>query len=714
MEVQKDAFSQFQDYNLRSPADFEKAEKHGKSQTIYQSIIQQSERCSCCNNPIQTIPYSISCNLKVFSQHGYAFKYFNYIKLNFLLLLIGFLIFGIYNIQENLKGNQCNQHKDCKKNLNNYSSLLNRMDNDQFSRFQDIYLDLLYFIAILVQICFIGYITYYKNACLNVDNDQDIEKIIKYCSVKVSQIPRNWEREKIQEFFSQGMWEKKKIIYNILDICMIYDHEYLENQFKQKIKQQLTIIQNQSISLKEVISKTVNIYSVLQDETLLMFNGTAIITFTNQADLIKFVKYFRWVLIPNSFKLESPPRPSDVIWHNNSSFSKLEYLKLFFICFGWLPIIGIQVAKYNYLSENGNPDSSTSYQSTLLSLAISLLLYLLTQFCENSISQFFNLKDFNSNRQKKRIFMLFNETIVIQYFYLIPPIFVGVYSGSGTRQQKLWRSGGLSEDIIFIQLSNAIFPIIFSIIDVTYGLQLLKRFWFRKIKKNSDLTQIEANQLYERQLDFYKKRLSITQLVSICCYYGYIYPICYFITLLALIVIYWIEKYNMIKNGVSSKITTKFHISRYNLLAFLIFQLLSNQIFHIAFWQFDYKSITNYIYAIQYMFLSYILITKKECVIKKRIQRTYDEKMLQETLKYYDLYTKHNPIINNQMQICFNSNINQNFEELEQLIRYSRQEKFYSLLQLKLYRELVEESNSKDQARIHPGQTEIVSLRFQE
>ncbi|CAD8061808.1 unnamed protein product [Paramecium primaurelia] len=687
MEVQQDEFLKSQNYNLKSPVDFEYAQKHGKSQTIYQSIIQDSERCQCCNNPIQTIPYSITCNVKVFSQHGYSYKYFNYIKLNFILLVIGFLIFGIYNIQENLKGDQCNKHQNCKKNFNNYLSLLNRMDNDEF---QDIYLDILYFIAILVQVCFIGYITYYKNHCLNVDNEQDLEKVIKYCSLQVSQIPSNWNMEKIQDFFSKGIWEKKPITYNIVDICLMYDQEQLEYLLKDKIRQQFTIQNNQC--------------TVIQDQTVLKFNRTAFITFSNQAELIKFVRYFRWVFVPNSFKLESPPRPSDVIWHNDSTFSNLEYVKLFFICFGWLPIIGIQVAKQNYIVENGNQDNSNSYQNTLLSLTVSLLLYLLTKFCEKSIQQFFSLKDFNSNRKKRRIFTLFYETIVIQYFYLIPPIFVGVYSGSGTRQQKLWRSGGLSEDILFIQILNAIFPIIFSIIDETYAIQLIKRFWFKRIKKNSDLTQIEANSLYERQLDYQKKRLSITQLVSICCYYGYIYPMCYFITILALIVIYWMEKYNFVTNGVSSKISVKFHISRYNLLAFLLFELLSKQIFHIAFWSFDYKSVTNYIYALQYFFLTYVIITKKECIIKKRIHRNYDDKMLQESLKYYDLYTKHNPIINHEFE--------QNLEEISQLTRYSRQEKFYSQLQLKLYRELKYEYSFKDPARIHP--TEIVSLRFQE
>ncbi|CAD8150215.1 unnamed protein product [Paramecium octaurelia] len=686
MEGQSDESLKSQNYNLKSPADFEQAQKHGKSITIYQSIVEDTERCVCCNNPIQTVPYSVSCNLKVFSQHGYSYKYFNYIKLNFILLVIAFLIFGVYNIQENLKGDQCQQHQDCKKNLNNYLSLLNRMDGDEF---QDIYLDVLYFIAVLVQICFIGYITYYKNYCLNVDNEQDLEKVIKYCSVKVSQIPINWNREKIQEFFSKGILDKKPITYNILDICLIYDQYQLEYQLKDKIRSLYTI-QNYSTSLKEVICKTVNLQSVILDQTLLKFNGTAFITFSNQAELIKFVRYFRWVFIPNSFKFESPPRPSDVIWHNESSFSNLEYIKLMFICLGWLPIIGIQVAKQIILQKMVQHHIKTPYQ--------------VQRFRCYYISQLNSVKNFNSNRQKRRVFVLFYETIVIQYFYLIPPIFVGVYSGSGTRQQKLWRPGGLSEDLLFIQLSNAIFPIIFSIIDETYVLQLIKRYWFRRIKKDSDLTQIEADQLYERQLDYQKKRLSITQLVSICCYYGYIYPICYFITILALIVIYWMEKYNFVRNGVGSRTSAKFHISRYNLLAFLLFELLSKQIFHIAFWQFDYKSATNYIYALQYMFLTYVIITKKECIIKKRTHRNYDEKLLQESLKYYDTYSKQNPIINQLFE--------QNQEAISQQYKYSRQEKFYAQLQLKLYRELQQEYSSKDSVRIHP--TEIVSLRFQE
>ncbi|CAD8130158.1 unnamed protein product [Paramecium sonneborni] len=58
---------------LKSPPNLEMAENHNKAQIIHEAIVEKSERCSCCNQPIQTMN---------------QFKYFLVLKVYFILLIL--------------------------------------------------------------------------------------------------------------------------------------------------------------------------------------------------------------------------------------------------------------------------------------------------------------------------------------------------------------------------------------------------------------------------------------------------------------------------------------------------------------------------------------------------------------------------------------------------------------------------------------------------
>ncbi|CAD8173882.1 unnamed protein product [Paramecium pentaurelia] len=691
---------------LESPPNFEMAQNHNKAQIIYKEIIRNSERCPCCNQCIQTIKYPLSTDINVFSEYGTSYKYFNLVKIKFILLSIFFIIAGLYNLIQNSKGDLCIKSQTCKKSLNNYLSLLNRFDPENY---QDDVLDTLYTIAIIVQLVFIRYISYNINDYYNVDHDYDCEKTIQKCSLKISLIHPNSSRDGIIHHFSNGILRQNQVQYQIVDCCLIYDISHLETQLKLQIIQALK--EDQDRSLKDIVRRTVNQFSILRDRNrYLKFSGSVYITLSYEQEAINFKNSFKL-----NFDVENCPRPSDVYWKVKQlkGNQTLEFIKCSIAFCGWLPNIGIQVAKNNYIMSNSGKTQDQLYINTLLSLVIAIIYYISTKICTQTIQNYIRQISVNSKRKFWKDYLQTNEVAINIMFYLWPPIFIAVYSGVGTRQEKLWRSGGLSEDIIMIFLTNAGLQIIFTICDVDYAWQLIRIIYYKYFNKQSNLTQYEANELFSKDLNFNKKRIDLTNLILLCSYYGYLFPICYPITLISILIIYWLDKYQFINNGINEKIQFKYRLQKFIIMMTIFSQLGSTQMIKITFLGYTSSNAFNYIYYVQGIILMYILFYKKEWIFKKRIQTPITQIELNRSLQNNELYNEYNPIIDDKIWSIQGEEQQVNEQQLLRKLqqsRFSRQEKFYNALQIKLLRE-IEQIQKKERAgiaQIQPIQNDII------
>ncbi|CAD8073073.1 unnamed protein product [Paramecium primaurelia] len=698
---------------LESPPNFEMAQNHNKAQIIYKEIIRNSERCPCCNQFIQTIKYPLSTDINVFSEYGTSYKYFNLVKIKFILLSIFFIIAGLYNLIQSSKGDLCIKSQTCKKSLNNYLSLLNRFDPENY---QDDVLDTLYTIAIIVQLVFIRYISYNINDYYNVDHDYDCEKTIQKCSLKISSIHPNWSRDRIIQHFSNGMLGQNQVQYQIVDCCLIYDISHLETQLKLQIIQALKENQDR-LSFNQFIAHQKILQREQDRNRYLKFSGSVYITLSYEQEAINFKNSFKL-----NFDVENCPRPSDVYWKVKQlkGNQTLEFIKCAIAFCGWLPNIGIQVAKNNYILSNPGKTQDQLYINTLLSLVIAIIYYISTKICIQIIQNYIRQISVNSKRQFWKEYLQANEFFINTMFYLWPPIFIAVYSGVGTRQEKLWRSGGLSEDIIMIFLTNAGLQIIFTICDVDYAWQLIRIIYYKYFNKQSNLTQYEANELFSKDLNFNKKRIDLTNLIILCSYYGYLFPICYPITLISILIIYWLDKYQFINNGINEKIKFKYRLQKFIIMMTILSQLGSTQIIKITFLGYTSSNAFTYIYYVQVIILIYIFFYKKEWIFKKRIQTPITQIELNRSLQNNELYSEYNPIINdkrwsiqekeqqvNEIQLLLRA-----LEQLNNQIqsKYSRQEKFYNALQIKLLRE-IEQIQKKERvgiAQIQPIQNDII------
>ncbi|CAD8045000.1 unnamed protein product [Paramecium primaurelia] len=657
---------------LKSPPNFQQAENHSKAQIIHKEVINDSQRCSCCNLHINSIKYPLLTDLNEFMVHGTAYKFFLFIKINFILLSIVFIIAGIYNLIQNFKGDQCIKHEICQQNLYNLLSIFNRLD----SEFDDYILDTLYFISILIQLAFIRYISCYQNVNYNLDQEIDSELTISECSVQIQDVNTQWDKTTIMDYLVNYQ-SKNNEKFNIIDCCLIYNQEHFENQLKVKIRE--ILIQNNDISLKNVINRIVDqIYILHNREQFLKFNGEVLITLSYEVIIILFIFKKEAInfkkAIGIDYKVVKCPRPTDVNWSPNFQvYNMKRFCIKYLIGFCVLIIvIPIQQAKSEYIIKNHGKSGNQLYFNILLSLSIGVLLMVLRK-----IYYYLMLSNFQDMMQKVNNKRIKPTLESIQYNIIL--LFQFIVSLSGIkfdeddvekRKTMIWCSGGFSQDIINIILINAFSIIILSIIDDVQVWKFIKIIYYKYFNKNSTLTQFEANQLMAKKMNFNQKKFDLILLIGLCSFCGYMYPIFYLITLITLFIIYWINKYQVINYGVEEEFKFEFYVC----------QKFHHILNHHSISQLSFCS-----YQLSFLTITLIGFFKSKPDIIKRMK-------IQQKAFNNDLYSKCNPLIDESLLL------NEQYEKWEQqyveglqLNKSSRQAKFYSALQLKLLREFERE-----------------------
>ncbi|CAD8190963.1 unnamed protein product [Paramecium pentaurelia] len=657
---------------LKSPPNFLEAENHSKAQIIHQEVISNSQKCPCCNLYISTLKYSLFTDINAFIVHGTVYKYFLFIKNVFILLSINFIIVGIYNLIQNFKGNSCIKNETCKQNLNNYLSILNRMDSYYF---EDYILDILQSISIFIQLAFLRYISYSKNDCYSIDRQIDSEFTIKKCSLKIKNLPSNCNKKEGMNLFVANKYKRDSAPLNIIDCSLIYDQEHLENQLKLKIK--------------EILSQNND------TELFLKSTNTGFITFSSQKEAIKFKE------VLDKQSVIYCPRPLDEKWINKIEKQNL-LLEIILFIIGlalFYLLYQFEIAKDEYTQSNSGYQLN---RNTLLSLCVAIIfkisMELQLRMCQ-IISQY---------GQYKRMPWYFYELLIIMVGLMNVIVFpIAVFEQKDQYESKLkfWRDGGFNEDIIYIILINSFSIMIFSVIDKYYALNLLKNTYYKYLKQNSTLTQFEANQLTQKKLNFNEQYIELVHLCFLCSYYGYIYPICYPMTLIALLIIFWLQKYQLINYGVKENIRFEKEQLKLPILILLICQTSSHQVIQNVL----KTSLTTrpffYVFIILSFLLIYLIFFSDWIFINQSLDYQTSE-VLMKSIAHNDLYSQLNPLINENLWL------GDEYEKGLRLHKFSRQEKYYNELQVKLLRELEREfqQNSLKKTTIQPIQGEQIIL----
>ncbi|CAD8130127.1 unnamed protein product [Paramecium sonneborni] len=284
-------------------------------------------------------------------------------------------------------------------------------------------------------------------------------------------------------------------------------------------------------------------------------------------------------------------------------------------------------------------------------------------------------------------------------YYMIP-IVSKFYVKESDRQEKFWISGGFNEDIIMIILLNAIFQMIFSIIDYKYAWQLIRIIYFKYFNKQSNLTQFEANKLYLKKIDFHQKSIQLFILVNLCSLFGCLFPICYPITIISILIIYWLNKYQLIHNGTHQKIKFKRRLKNIIMLLITFNQYLSHSLILLKPDGYFHPIFDPLYFALQVVGCI-IFIVKRHWIFPKRIQTHQTNIDIIDSHFHNYLYSQYNPVLNeNILRNVSDGEVCQQILEKGAQCRFTRQEQFYNSLQVKLLREI--EKTQVSSAQIQP------------
>ncbi|CAK65443.1 unnamed protein product (macronuclear) [Paramecium tetraurelia] len=295
-------------------------------------------------------------------------------------------------------------------------------------------------------------------------------------------------------------------------------------------------------------------------------------------------------------------------------------------------------------------------------------------------------------------------------YYIIAPINSINQQDVKERKSPIWCAGGFSEDVISTILNNALIPIILSIIDYKYAWQLIQITYYKYLNTNSNLTQFQANQKVQKKMNFNVKNTQTNILIHLCFYYGYIFPICYPITLIELMIIYWIDKYQLINYGVRKDLKLEFRMFKLYIYFSIMLQICSSQIIHAVLKVSIYTRYQLY----TSIFLSFLLIALfllTSWFFKKEAKQDSTNGTLMRSLEHNSSYSKYNPLIDETLWLNEDQEVDeQQLIEGLHLHKFSRQAKFYDALKVKLLRELEKEFQQKSvsTARIQPLQVETI------
>ncbi|CAD8192238.1 unnamed protein product [Paramecium octaurelia] len=151
---------------------------------------------------------------------------------------------------------------------------------------------------------------------------------------------------------------------------------------------------------------------------------------------------------------------------------------------------------------------------------------------------------------------------------------------------SIMQNEGFMDYLITYSYLNIIVPSIISIFDYKYlwkKIKLLKL----KIKRSNNKTQREANLLFQsREFNFYQKRIKLSKIFS-ATIFGFQYPPIIPLTMLSLILLYWVDKYQFINYSTPvvkdsyEKAIQSFYIA-FNIYLLVYFYLVAFGFFH--FW----------------------------------------------------------------------------------------------------------------------------------
>lgn len=583
-------------------ADFNEAENHRRAKLIHKlegRDLSKCQRCTCCGLPIDAPDFRGCDPIIELKELGPGFpQYFYVVKYVGAVLIMCMVVAGFACWIDNLAADRSDEWTDESDNFTIRSSVGSQGNKDQIMPFWHSVLHVV--VMILMLISYFWLRSYLRR------KDEEIDLFITTPSdytIWVKNLPLDVSEEEIKDFFSKNTVPGTTV--EIVKINFPYDiREFVEaTRQRNAIKEKLAVIKEykrenpgstelprksflcfkKQIESEESLRKKKAIYT----ERLIKFNtdiapgvgrdlqiGQAFVTYKNQGDARiaaeRFGQNVFYRLLARCFSsfrnrnqgsllfkkrlitATMAPEPTDILWENlgvsrweNFKKQSVTYLVSFLaLCASFGIVYGCSYYQdkveddYQEKSDD-EKNPSDEWKVRINSIWPSIIIVIINFMLGRAIRYF-------SSFEKHHTFTYYNTSVGIKLTaaQCINTALITIIVNMDW-EDDWFVAGGLVVDMTFVLLSNAFVAPLLYVLSPMY---FLKRYKQRKAIKNPLILQGEANLLWEEpQVDMAQRYANTMKTLIVTLSYAPILPLGVLISIVGIIVQYWVDKMLLIK-----------------------------------------------------------------------------------------------------------------------------------------------------------------------
>jgi hypothetical protein len=538
------------------PCNVEIAKLHGQAKRIYKfrpkldGAPTQVPLCPCCGLQTEGEQIEMMDDLEELYHLGSGYAlYFRFIKYCIGLLLIQFLISGIYTLAVDV----CVSTTAVCPNSQISNTLSNKGSTPEALQLP-VLLDLA---VVIVMVCFYQYMRYRNRQTIHDAEERNITPA-DY-TIMVEGLPEDVQDEQIKQWvLGLGQFNIRKII-RTWDINQYIKLVKEKNTLEVKLEKSVNPALNDSI--QQQINKLHDDLKALKHGGL-KFTKVAFVTFERAQEAEAFRKIFVKSHVSKLFscctskdehkiqgadlEVTKAPEPSDIIWEDlsvtedekRSRRLRTHFFSLLLVaaCFG----VTLYFNKLEHTMTSGLVPMIASFVIVAVNLILAMLIRSLARYEKvNTYTEFFS-----AIGTKLCVAQFLNTAITT----LVAQIII---AGS-VRLVPIFEPIGLVHSMFDVFISNAFITPLMIVLDVGYFMKQSKQKKLQEIEEHKHtIRQVEAHDLFEGSaMDMASKYAVVCKTVLLTSFYAPAIPFASIFSLIGLFLTYWFNKYVLLKRNI--------------------------------------------------------------------------------------------------------------------------------------------------------------------
>lgn len=579
------------EYNpYQKPAVLELAKKHGQAKRVYMNLTEKEmklkhrEVCACCGLSVEGDPVPLTASLDKLYHLGAGFPlYFMCIQYSVGILVLLFLITGIYNIISNAHAKDCEPFVNAEQiycldgYITSYTISNKRQHTDLLTAQVAVNLG-----GVLAIILFFHFFRYQFRK-IEIEAEDKTTTPSDY-TVSIDGIPPKATEDDISHFFQGFETETTPIkIVRVIKPLIMSDYIELTNKIHEINQQQTELKKNSEANkmrlgrLDKDLQRAEKKLAALKNQKP-EYSSIAYVTFemASQADFIRdkfkltlwqqIVIYFvSWLSFccPCGFEskyqfqgksviVKRAPEPTDIMWENlgsrKSLFSRivtrfvtivliaLTFGVTFLINWGQQRIDIEDTIVVQIFSIIGSVVIAIS--NAVLSLTIDHLTrferhYTYTHFLQGVANMLTLAQVFNSAF----------STLIVEFLLADTP------EGKDRLQSvNFYGPGGVLENIYWVFITNSVLTPFLTMFDFGYIFKVFRRIISANKDGTANMMQKDAHNLYEGSNMLIPVKYATTmKMMLMACFYAPFMPFSLIYAVAGLVLCYWADKYVLLR-----------------------------------------------------------------------------------------------------------------------------------------------------------------------